>query len=47
MDNEFNEYAEVLIPDFWKGLKTLIYRYNKININFNDLEFQKVPKEIS
>ena len=43
---EFNEYAEVLIPDFWKGLRNPVNYIdtNKININFNDLEFQKVPE---
>lgn len=43
---EFSEYAEVLIPNFWKGLRNPV-KYidtNKININFNDLEFKKVPE---
>ena len=43
---EFNEYAEVIIPDFWKGLRNPVnYIDTKmININFNDLEFRKVPE---
>ena len=43
---EFNEYAEVLIPDLWIGLRNPVNYIdtNKININFNDLEFKKVPE---
>ena len=43
---EFSEYAEVQIPNFWKGLRNPINYIDtsKININFVDLEFKKVPE---
>ena len=42
---EFSEYAHITVKNFWEGWKNpVIYKKtSEININFNSLNFKKVP----